>query len=134
MELFCVEIQLVSLRHFIICFLPFSVLKFDFSFSFHSGFFHSYRGINIDDKRLKLSLIMSIFAKRSRGGGGVLMPMSLSYLIKFLARSWIDFHYNFKIYNSEKTTWQFLLLNTHSIFVCFFVYPWELYYYFMVNI
>ena len=35
-------------------------IAWDFSFSFHSGFFHSYGGINIDDKRLKLSALMAI--------------------------------------------------------------------------
>ena len=36
------------------------LIAWDFSFSFHSGFFHSNGGINIDDKRLKLSALMAI--------------------------------------------------------------------------
>ena len=43
MKLFCVEIQLVSLRHFLICFLPYwyfnLCLLIAWDISFHSGFF-----------------------------------------------------------------------------------------------
>ena len=50
-------------------------------------------------------------------GGEVLMPMTLSSLIKFLSRSWFDFPLQSWIYNSEMTTWHFFVIK-QPLYIC----------------